>query len=99
MEVRHRTEVGLGYERGEGEGYVYLALVSAQLHLRTQALTHSYPHCFQVCAFDGRRYVNECCAECAGSTVRAYCAVPLALATMPNANPKLCTMYCSEERI
>lgn len=32
--------------------------------------------------------------RCAGSSVRAYCSVPLALATMANANPKLCTMYC-----
>ena len=48
----------------------------------------------EVCAWNGKRYTNECCAKCAGSYVRAYCAVPLALATFPNSNPKLCTMYC-----
>lgn len=49
---------------------------------------------WQVCGWDGRRYTNECCALCAGTYVRAYCAVPLALATLPNTNPKLCTQYC-----
>ncbi|EFN60099.1 hypothetical protein CHLNCDRAFT_133425 [Chlorella variabilis] len=51
----------------------------------------------RVCGWDGQLYRNECCARCAGTYTRAFCSVPLAKATFPNSNPKLCTLYCGAE--